>query len=89
MHAHPMCRPPKDAVNVERWNGRRWIPDDGKPGRCFSGEDSRGFPIAWAVDCDCSFIDNHMAPIGRAMRRTAERFGCANGRDRPPIRRGT
>ena len=76
---HKLCRPPKDAVNVERWSQRKgWVPDDGKPAYAFSGL-VNGTPYAWATRCsdNCYFSCIQTA----AMERTTNRFHCANGHD--------
>jgi hypothetical protein len=78
--AYIMGRPPKDAVNVERLspNGR-WYPDNGKPGIAFSGQDSRGFPLAWYGDTCAAVGCTGKCPACCASQRTCNRFGCSNG----------
>lgn len=79
---HRKGRPPEDAQNVLRrtYQGN-WIPDDGRPGQAFSGEEPglHGglFPVFWTDYCECSEAD-------RCIRRwasefTMKRFSCANG----------
>ena len=72
-------RPPEDALSVERWDGKEWVPDDGEPGYAFSGHDARGVPYAWYTNCDCFFDSKCLNRL--AMSHTCDRFGCANGRD--------
>ena len=89
-----LCRPPRDATNVLKLsNNGRWIVDDGKPGRAFSGEhkdtkttnpDFSGWPTAWACECACDF--DHRCNFEKATDKTAERFGCSNGQTRPEVR---
>lgn len=81
---HPLIRPPDGATDVLRLTARgTWIADDGKPGRAFSGRKDR-FPYAWKPRCSCVWRD--ACPGERAMRKTSERFGCANGRTLPEDR---
>lgn len=83
MKIHKFCRPPKTAVKVERLlKSGKWIPDDGKPGLAFSGEEFE-FPCSWSVECDCGF--DFDCPCYIALNHTGERFGCANGRTVAPI----
>lgn len=82
-------RPSKDATEVERWTGRRWVKDDGKPGLAFSGKRpipvvfGKTFliPVAWyPASClrgACGF--NEKCICRRAMSRTSARWSCANG----------
>jgi hypothetical protein len=83
---HVLCRPPKDAFDVERLasNGK-WIKDDGKPGLAFSGR--QGFPsapMAWSVKCTCTMLDEK-CPHNKAMQRTSHKWNCANGRYVPAV----
>lgn len=76
---HTKGRPPKGAEEVIALNERgRWIADDGKRHRAFSFR-HHGFPFAMWSDCDCSLGD-WRCPGRRAMEKTGERWGCANGR---------
>lgn len=90
MKKHHLCRPPEGAHDVERLtHDGRWIPDDGKSARAFSGrggggECLAGFPYAWAVECDCGFDDR--CPHRKAMTRTCKRFHAANGHRVKPIK---
>lgn len=73
-----LCRPPKDAREVERFDGRRWRPDDGKPGVSFSWRTLRGFPCAgWVrgLSRDAEFEVN---ALGDPLGRTAARWKGAN-----------
>jgi hypothetical protein len=68
-------RPPKEATQVERLTRDGWVSDDGKPGLAFSG--LVGYtPRAWYGPQPCYELD---CPAHRALRRTCERFGAANG----------
>lgn len=68
-------RPPPEAVDVERFEDGHWIPDDGKPGRAFSGR-IKYRPFAWfASNRSCW---NRQCPNGASIERTANRFGAAN-----------
>ena len=81
---HRKCRPPEGAVNVERWTGRRWIPDDGEPGYAFIGQLVQNLaPIAWFVRCDCFARSD--CPARRASYRNCERHGCSNGQNMPAV----
>jgi hypothetical protein len=84
----PLCRPPKDAINVERLAlNYKWVKDDGKPGLAFSGQDTRGCPYSWYPTApDGDFFDDR-APSSLAADRTCERFHCSNGREVKAIRR--
>lgn len=79
---HGLCRPPEGAVDAERWTGTDWIPDDGKPGLCFSGKENR-FPFAWypeaAIGCKNRY-ETKLCVAELAGNRTADRFHCSNGR---------
>ena len=77
--AHKLCRPPRGAKDVLRLatNGR-WVEDDGKPGLAFSGHSIEGYPMAWSVDCDCALSDGR-CPADKALHKTCDRYGCANG----------
>jgi len=73
---HYMGRPPRTARDVLRLNARgRWVPDDGKPGRAFSGIDKLGFPTAWYPDCLCNW-GNAWCPAELSVQRTMTR--CAS-----------
>ena|SRR3990167_1843342 len=79
MTLHWLGRPPRGATEVERLaaNGK-WVPDDGKLGRAFSGRDREySTPMAWGPDCGCGFDD--ACPSDQAHRRTARRWNAANG----------
>ncbi len=83
---HGLCRPSRGAQQVERLaaNGH-WYPDNGKPAVAFSGTDNRDVPYAWRTRCSCLAFDK-ACPATEASRRTCERFGAANGFDRPRVR---
>jgi hypothetical protein len=75
---HYLIRPPVNAYNVERWTGTEWIPDDGEPGICFSGQsEAYGIPYAWVPNCACSLTDKN-CPSVLATNRTCYKFKCAN-----------
>lgn len=76
---HYKFRPPRCLVltEVERWTGRRWVPDDGEPGYAFSARQRHnGYPYAFFPNCEC----DGNCPVRIASSRTCERFGCSNGR---------
>ena len=76
---HRYGRPPKNATEVLALNERgRWIPDDGKRHRAFSFREDNMWPIAMWSECDCSLISD-ACPGVKAMHKTSDRFGCANG----------
>lgn len=61
-----------------------WIPDDGKRGIAFSGQDSRFFPYAITADIECEcFLDwekRKTCPRELAAERTIKKYQCSNGR---------
>lgn len=83
-------RPPLGAKNVQRWTGRRWVPDDGQRGQSFIGQaclrdpcpiahavTDGCFSMAWSVDAH----DDGECPLqSRAMQHCLNTFkNCANG----------
>lgn len=87
---HLLCRPPKGATEVERWTGKAWKKDDGKPGLAFSYIEGL-MPVAGATECcegrpRCQRFTRPGCPKDRAMDRTCDRWGCANGHDLPPFK---
>lgn len=87
---HPLGRPPPGATDVLRLrDDGRWIKDDGKPGRAFSGQmTSIGlhtgkpftFPVAFTSPTRC-FLGCPDCPTRKALDKTSKRYGAANGRD--------
>jgi hypothetical protein len=84
---HKLGRPPAKAFDVLKLNSRnKWVRDDGKPGRAFSGKRSyvdgnavrSAIPVAFMPDCDCSMFDRN-CPGKLARDKTTERFGAAYG----------
>ena len=79
-----LCRPPADATEVMRYDGKKWAPDNGQPGVAFSFRDKAGFPIAaTAHDFDWAFA----RLFGDPRKLTCSRFGCSNGDVLRPIRK--
>lgn len=77
---HYLGRPPKGSEEVERLTANgRWVRDDGKPGRAFSGRAPApsDAPMAWYPDCDCTF--DECCPGRQASARTVKRWSCSNG----------
>jgi hypothetical protein len=75
-------------------NGR-WIADDGKPGKAFSGEHFEperlrppigGWPMAWSCECAC-LLEDHQCNANKARAWTSARFKCSNGESRPEVKR--
>ena len=83
---HRLCRPPPGAKDVERWDGRRWVPDDGAPGLAFAGRAEEEYPAGWYTECGDACLGD--CPGSAAVHRAADRFGCGNGRNvKPFVRR--
>jgi hypothetical protein len=80
-----LCRPPKDAREVERFDGRRWRLDDGKPGVAFSWRTLRGFPCAGWVRGLSRDADFEVTHLGDPLGRTAARWKGANFVSLPPL----
>lgn len=82
---HHNCRPPAEAIEVRRWSGARWVPDDGKPGLAFSGKmpyKSKGgydkeYPACWTTECTPACRST--CAQSRALTYTSKRYGAANG----------
>lgn len=69
-------RPPEGATRVEMLTENGWVSDDGRAGTAFSGILGHT-PYAWYGQFyHCYSL---ACPAERAMRRTSERFGAANG----------
>lgn len=86
MFKHYLIRPPKEAIEVHKWNGKEWILDDGKPGLAFSAKISltkaksgnlQLYPKAYYPYCNCGADSN--CPSNIASRYTTSRWGCSNG----------
>lgn len=87
---HPLGRPPLGASDVLRLrDDGRWVKDDGKPGRAFSGQmtiigrhTGKPIPIPAAFTgptlCSLGCPD---CPTRKALDKTCKRYGAANGRD--------
>lgn len=75
-----MGRPPAEAVNVQRWTGRRWVLDDGKPGQAFVGQSNGGTPFAWTVDMEDPAWKRERQFAARAISYACSIWQCANGR---------
>jgi hypothetical protein len=72
MDKHWLGRPSKTATSLQRWTGKRWIKDDGKPGLSFSGK-INGIPQTWGPHCSCTLLDKD-CPCVIAMLHTLDRF---------------
>ena len=86
---HKLCRPPKNAVNVERYISslKIWLPDDGKPGLAFVYQGGHkgytdGVPYGGATACACP---GFKCVKSVAMDRACTRWGAANGMDLEPV----
>lgn len=86
---HLLCRPPKGATEVERWTGKEWKKDDGKPGLAFSYLEGLT-PVAGATTCgenaSCFRLARVSCIFDAALHHTCDRWGCANGRALPPFK---
>lgn len=75
---HSHGRPPPGVTDVLALTYEGcWIEDDGERHIAFSFRDG-GFPIALSQDCRC---DDFSCPVmDQALRKTSDRWSCANGR---------
>ena len=79
------CRPPKFAIEVQRYDGVRWAPDNGLPGLAFVYKDN-GFPTAgWVrLEDEPSWdLDNL---LGYPMTQGANTYGACNGQRLSAVR---
>lgn len=86
---HPLCRPPRGALSVQRLDERgRWTDDNGEPARAFTGRveyspDENAPGIAWVAHCSCKI---HAAcPLAAALDDASERFSSAIVARRPVV----
>lgn len=95
MKNHPLCRPPKGAIDVRRLgsNGRFKI-DDGTPGLAFFGiamQDVKAKSAAtvdenvsvWVANCDCKIHGE--CPASKALDKACAIYDSASLVRRPKI----